>query len=150
MTQIRWNDLLIENVSDPNLRLPEILRYWDWLLTGRFGPHALSKFGDCFFQRPDGSIHVLDVVEGEVRLVADSHSAFMLLVNTQSWQEENLLSFLIWQMHELNMIPTQYQSYAFKLHPILGGDFTPENVIIMEMPIWQHICSELHKQVRRT
>lgn len=147
MTKLTWSDLILDDLGDPAVRCAEMLGFWKWLLAGTVGPHAISKFGDWFFQRPDGSIHMLDVVQGEVRPIAKNHGEFMQLVNTQQWQEHNLLSNIVWQLHEKQLIAGKYQAYALIVHPLLGGKIDCNNVKVMDMYVWQCISSQLVQQL---
>ncbi|MEZ5329689.1 MAG: hypothetical protein R3F19_31970 [Verrucomicrobiales bacterium] len=88
-TKLTWDDLLIQPV-DSELAA-RCLKEWDFILDGRFAPVSMSKFGDWFLRRPDGSTDELSVIEGTLTKIADSPDDFVNLVNRQDWQEEHLL-----------------------------------------------------------
>ncbi len=85
---------------------------------------------------------MLDVLEGTVKTVANTPGEFRLLVNDQTWQEENLLSPLVLRLHEGGMILGKHQCYAVAPHPLLVGKTEPEFIMVMDLSVWQSICSQ--------
>jgi hypothetical protein len=65
----------------------------------------------------------------------------LALVNSQEWQEDHLLSLLIYQLHERQTIPTDGQCYGFVPHPLLSGCIDINQVMIMGIGAWQAICA---------
>src|SRR5271168_3581606 len=41
------------------------------------------------------------------------------------------------------------QTYAYKIHPIIGGKTESANLMLLGIEVWQSICSQLHQQVRQ-
>ena len=103
--QLGWNDLLIQDFQ--RLDWKKWLGEWSGMVSGQVAPVYMSKFGDWFLRHPDGSTSELSVIEGTWSKIASTPSDFMALVNSQNWQEEHLLSLLIYQLHERQTIPTE-------------------------------------------
>ena len=144
-TKLTWNDLLIE---PPDLD-PDILQHgWAWLVKGELRAIAASKFGDWFLERPDGTVEMLDAVEGSLSQVASSHSEFQQLINTREKQEQWLLSELVFTLHEKKIIPARGECYSFKLPLILGGKAVSDNVEVCDFRVWVSICGQIHEQTR--
>lgn len=59
-----WSDIFLQ---EPEFDFRGILEQWSPLVEGQLQPLGLSAFGDFYFLRPDGAVHVLDVIEGAVR-----------------------------------------------------------------------------------
>jgi hypothetical protein len=89
MNSLTWDDLFIDASQ---VAFDDLLQEWPGLITGQIRPIGASVFGDLFFERRSGEVGELDVLEGEVRFVADNFDLFSTLMNTQEWQEQNLLS----------------------------------------------------------
>ena len=140
MRKLTWDDLLIRDFTREDAH--RWLSVWSWLVSGTLTPEFMTKFGDWYLRRPDGSIEMLDVLEGRLVKVADSVDDFYALVKTQEWQEENLLSLMVYQLHEQGMVPGAGQCYGFAPHPSISGDMQLEQVMIIEIMAWQTICSE--------
>jgi len=144
-TKLTWDDLLIE---PPGLD-PEILAHgWSWLVKGEFRAIAASKFGDWFLERPDGTIEMLDAVEGTLKQLASSHSEFQQLINTPERQEEWLLSELVFTLHGKGVVPARGECYSFKLPLVLGGKAVSENVEVCDFRLWVSLSGQIHEQTR--
>ena len=110
----------------------------------------MSKFGDWFLRRPDGGTDEFSVIEGTYSQIASTPEEFAALVNTQAWQEQHLLSLLVAQLHERGIIPPSGQCYALAPHPILSGRIDiNRGVMLMDINVWQSICSQTFTQLER-
>ena len=90
--KLTWEDLVLDEVTADEAAawLPQ----WKWLVSGQVYPVFLSRFGNWFLRRPDGSTDLLDVHDGVVEPIAASPEAFDAAVNTPQWQEQYLYSAL--------------------------------------------------------
>lgn len=138
--KLTWEDLIIEDL-DPK-QVEDWAAEWGSVLTGQFSPLFLSKFGDWFIRRPDGSTEMLDLMEGNLSVIAQSPEEFQQLMNTPSWQEDFLLSLVVLGFHEKGIIPTAGQCYGFAPHPALVGKIDNDTVMLMDIPVWQSICAQ--------
>jgi hypothetical protein len=139
--QLTWDDLLIQDVSADDAE--RWIAEWAWLVSGRFCPVFMSKFGDWFLRRPDGSTELLDVVEGTLDKISSTPKEFDALVNDREWQKQYLLSWLVHQLHEDGKIPADGQCYGFAPHPQVGGEIDRRNVVVLDTIVWQTICSQI-------
>src|SRR5258708_21218149 len=69
ITQPRIVDLTIPLSG---LDTEALLRDWRWLVPSEFTPVQMSKFGHWFFSDPGGRMHYLDLIEGDLRQIAQS------------------------------------------------------------------------------
>jgi hypothetical protein len=138
--ELTWDDLIVQSFSDFDVKT--WLGYWSGMVGGRVAPVFMSKFGDWFLRRPDGSTGELSVIEGTYSPVASTPEEFTRLVNTQKWQEEHLLSIQVAQLHDRGMIPSAGECYAFAPHPALTGRIDIERAMLMDIGVWQHICAQ--------
>ena len=132
-SKLTWDDLLIQNMAGPDVRA--WLGYWSGMVSGMVAPVFMSKFGNWFLRRPDGSTEELSVIEGTYSTVASTPEQFALLVKTPAWQEEFLLSTQIALLHERG------QYYAFATLPTKLGRIEMEGVVLMEIGQWQQRCA---------
>jgi len=140
-SKLTWDDLLIQNLSESDTCI--WLNYWSLKVAGRVAPVFLSKFGDWFLRRPDGSTDELSVIEGSCSMVAATPEEFSSLVNSPAWQEEHLLSYQVLQLHERGLIPNTSQCYAFAPHPVISGSINIDHAMIMNIGVWQNICAQM-------
>ncbi len=138
--KLTWPDLIIENITSEEAE--EWIQPWRHLLSGRWAPVFMSKFGDWFIQRPDGSREKLSVIEGTLEKIASTHEEFAASVNDVEWQEEHLLSSLVVQLHRRGMKPGDGQCYGFAPHPAFTGNIDIESVQVMSIPIWQSFAAQ--------
>ncbi|NBV24978.1 MAG: hypothetical protein EBS05_24045 [Proteobacteria bacterium] len=138
--RLTGDDLLIKNISETDART--WLGYWSSMVTGRVVPVCMSKFGDWYLRRPDGSTDELSVLEGTYSTIASTPDEFASLLNSQEWQENHLLSLQVYQLHERGLIPKPGQCYAFAPHPGLTGSIDTDLAMLMDIGVWQQICAQ--------
>lgn len=138
--KLTWEDLLIQRF--PPEKVAAWLAGWSGWTSGRIAPVAMTKFGDWFLRRDDGSTEELSVIEGTYERVAATPEEFESLMNQREWQEQHLLSRLVLSFHEKGIIPKEDECYAFAPHPTLTGKISLDHVMIMKIGVWQHICAE--------
>jgi hypothetical protein len=147
MTKLTWDDLLIRDLKNEDCR--EWLAHWSWLVGGKLAPEFLNKFGSWFLRRSEGSVEMLDVLNGTIEKVAETYEEFIASLNQQSWQEHFLLSKLVYELHQHGKIPGPGQCYALAPHPAIGGPnptqgqkVDPRFVSVMDIAVWQSLCSQ--------
>ena len=142
--KLTWDDLIIQGF--PNDDTQRCIAPWAHLLRGKFTPLFMSKFGDWFLRRPDGSTDELSVIEGTVQCVARTPGEFAEIVNRVEWQEEHLLSRLVAQLHERGLIPGAGECYGFAPHPVFTGHIEIEHARLMTLYVWQALAAQLFVQ----
>lgn len=135
-----WDDLLIQDLSPEEITSG--IAPWSSLVTGPFDFVFMSKFGDWFLRRPDGSTDELSAIEGTLQRVATTPEEFADCVNRVEWQEQHLLSFHVAQLHARGLIPAAGQCYAFAPHPIFTGRIDLAHARLMSIPVWQSIAAQ--------
>ena len=138
--KLTWDDLLIQNLQPADVAA--WLKGWNTTFSGKYAPIFMSKFGDWFLHRPDGSVDKLSVLEGTVQKIAATPEEFKAHVNRQEWQEEHLLSFQLLKLHERGLIPGLGQCYGFAPHPVWAGKIDFDRVVITSIPVWQSIAAQ--------
>jgi hypothetical protein len=99
---LTWEDLILDNVTAGEATA--WLSEWKWLLSGQLYPVFLSRFGNWFLRRPDGSTDLLDVHDGTIERIASSPEEFAAAVNTLEWQEHYLYSALVLQYRRQGVV----------------------------------------------
>ncbi len=145
--KLTWNDLITQNISPAETQ--NWISPWSHMITGQFSSIFMSKFGDWFLRRPDGSTEELSVIEGTLQKIASTPEEFMESVNSVEWQERHLLSFHVARLHERGLIPGIGECYGFAPHPILTGHIDLDLAIIMTIPVWQYIASQSFPQTKQ-
>lgn len=138
--KLTWDDLLIQNLDETDVR--QWLGYWSGWLTGEVQFVAMSKFGDWFLRRRDGSTDELSVIEGTYATVAESPDEFTQAINSPHWQEEHLLSLQVQALHERGIVPAAGQCYGFAPHPVWTGKLELDHAMLLPIGVWQSICAQ--------
>ena len=136
---LSWSDIFLQGQEFDFQRL---LAEWSPLVGGRLQPIGMSAFGDLYFLRPDGAVHVLDVLEGAVRLVAESQTAFGACMNSKEWQDANLMPEVVWQLQQRGLVRGHGQVFGFAPHPAFAGKIAPETALALDAIVWHSICSQ--------
>ena len=137
---LSWSDLFIE---DPSVDFGRIFSCWPQHELGRVRPIGLSAFGDCYFEREDGSVLVLDPLEGAIRQVAPSVAEFQQLMNSPQWQAQNLMPSLVAALLSRGLARGATQVFGFAPHPAFTGKLSAEHAMPLDAVVWHSICSEV-------
>jgi len=137
---LSWDDLFLQ---DSSLDFVRILSCWPQLDFGRIRPIGLSAFGDCFFERSDGTIHVLDTLHGRVYQVATSMDEFTTKMNSPQWQEEHLMSAFLAQLLENGLSRGPGQVIGFAPHPAFTGKLSAGQAMALDPIVWHSIAGQI-------
>ena len=139
MARLSWPEIFTDASE---LDFGGLLAYWPNTVSGRIGPIGASAFGDLYFQRPNGNVERLDVLEGGTHFVAASHEEFAALMNSQEWQESILLTEGIALLLERGLVRGPGQFFAFAPHPSFVGNIDWSRAIALDSAVWHSICAQ--------
>jgi hypothetical protein len=139
------NDYLIDRAG---IDWPDVLSGWSWLLPSQFNLWLVNRFADLFMVLCDGSVHMLDVGIGTLTRIADSRDDFGAKIDEGDNANEWLMIPLVNELVAAGISLQPGQCYGFKFPPVLGGEYTVENV--GPLPIWEYLgaCGSIHEQLR--
>lgn len=143
--QININDYLLDVT---NIDWPSILVPWRFLVPAELTIWLVNQFGDIFAVLEDSSVHMLDVGGGTFKRVADCRDDFCSLIdmddNANQWFMIPLIDKLVAAKKRLNA----GYCYGYLQSPVLGGDYTVENTVVI--PIEEHfgLNASIHTQIR--
>tara|TARA_Y100000815_G_C13301557_1_gene484812 strand:+ start:413 stop:856 length:444 start_codon:yes stop_codon:yes gene_type:complete len=138
--KLTWEDLIVDSFDQEEAE--SWLSNWDGILSGQLSPLFMTKFGDWFLRRPNGTTEMLDIIDGNLSVVAQTPEEFQQFMNDPAWQEEFLLSLVVYGFHEKGIIPRDGQCYGFAPHPALVGEIDNDTVMLMDIAVWQSICAQ--------
>jgi hypothetical protein len=127
--------------------VPRLLHDWQWLLP----PHQTELFvtvlGDWIFGAPDGSLWCLSALEGTYTQVAANSAEYNRFRQSAQWMNATFNADwqLIGERHGLR--PNDAQCLGWRLHPRIGGTFTPANLQVFDMAAYQGLMGQLHRQL---
>ena len=144
--KLTWDDLIVDHVTPDEAAA--WLAEWEWLRLGRIAPIFLSRFGNWFFHRPDGSIHMLEITEASTEQIAPDFGSFQAAVNTQEWQEQYLYSALVLRYRREGIVALDRQVIGFAPHPAFVDSLDKCKPMVFDMIVWQSICGQTLRQAR--
>ena len=130
---------------------PEALRElrdnWGWLLDESLQAFMCSASGDVFFEDDAGAIHWLNTGQGALTKIEASQADFLAALRTDQGAEW-LLSNVVDSLIDAGMALGPDQCYGFKVLPILGGEYSIENMVPMSAVAWYGFSGYMHYQIK--
>lgn len=108
----------------------KLITTWHWRLPPRFTAWIMNRFGDLFLRTDDGSIHVLRLDDGSLSCLANSKDEFCQKIDERENANDWLMIPLVDRLVATGKTLKQGECYAFVQIPLIGGDYTIDNVVI--------------------
>jgi len=143
--KITWNDLKVDHTNFDNNRL---LESWDWLIGIDKTPILISSVGDLFLTDKSGKCYWLNVGEGIIEKIAENIAEFNEKLNDKEIVNEWFLVELVAELKKCGMELEENKLYGYKIIPILGGEYAPENFELTDVEVHFELCGQIHKQVK--
>lgn len=129
-------------------QLEHALESWAWIGLEGKTPLATSLFGDVFLEDNDG-IWFLDTIDGTLRREWDSRASLLADLETTEGQDRFLLGGLALAAHSQGIELAPNEVFDFVKPPILGGEFSIDNIQPMDFVVKINIAGQLINQVRQ-
>lgn len=126
----------------------KLLAGWTWLLPPTFTVWLMNRFGDLFVITPDNRVHMLDIGAGVFLTLADSRDELSEKIDEQDNANSWLMIPLVDAAVAAGQTLAQGECYSFKLPPILGGQYTLDNVFVLEISKHFAAYASIHNQLR--
>jgi hypothetical protein len=125
-----------------------VLRDWARLIPTTLTVWIMNRFGDLFLVLDDGSVHMLDIGAGELTQVAQSRDDFANKLDEGDNANQWLMIPLIDRLVASGLTLRDGQCYSYKRPPILGGDYTVENTLVLPIPQHYGAYAAIHDQIK--
>jgi hypothetical protein len=126
----------------------KIVADWSWLLPSSFTIWMVNRFGDLFLVPDDGSVQFLDIGAGTISVLAPNKEAFYSLVDKGNNADNWFLISLTDSCVDAGLTLQFGQCYAFKVPPVLGGQYERENIEPGSLVVNHALLAQIHEQVR--
>lgn len=123
---------------------------WEWLL----GPNQLespvlmSLFGDLLYHGLDGKVYFLDIISAKKITFAESLSQLQAKLNDPDIREQILLSSLVNDLANRNLVPGDSELYSFIVPPHLGGTIGVDNIEVTDKSVALSISGQICEQTK--
>lgn len=139
------NDL---TVNFSHLNQEAILSDWQWLIGTRKLPILLTASGDAFVQDvDDGSVHLLDTLDGKLQRVADSVDEFRPLLSDKQFVVTHFAVQMVGDLRSSGCALQRGQIYSFKHPPVLGGEIDADNIEASDIEVHFSVSGQIHRKV---
>jgi Domain of unknown function (DUF1851) len=135
-------------IDQSGIDWPGALASWSWLVPPEFTVWLVNRFADLFLALPDGTVHMLDVGAGTLSKVADSRDDFCTKIDEDDNANQWLMLALVDKMVAAGLVLQPGQCYGFKTPPVLGGDYTIENVSPLAVRDYLSAYGSIHGQLQ--
>ena len=125
-----------------------LLGDWQWLLPPALKPLMVSAFGDWVLGAPDGSLWLLSMLEGSFELIAADAAEFNTLKSDPAWFEETFLAGWFDIAVGNGLEPSESECLGWKVHPLIGGEFSVNNLQVFSLRLYVSLMGQLHRQLR--
>lgn len=119
------------------------LALWPELANMRIRPVLVGAFGDIYVETEHGDVWLADPIELTCQPIANSVSELEALFADPAWAEERLMTDLVLLASERGVLRPSRRVFALAPHPSFTGAIRVENVVVMDLTVWHHICSQL-------
>lgn len=123
------------------------LASWAWLVPSDFTLWLVNRFADLFLVLPDGTVHMLDVGCGTLTKVAESRDDFAIKIDEDDNANQWLMIPLVDRMVAAGIVLNPGQCYAFKILPVLGGDYTVANAAPLSVQDYLGAMGSIQEQL---
>lgn len=127
--------------------LDALFEEWSWLVPEGMCPQLLTAFGDWILRGDDGTLSMLDTIEGEVRTIDAGTATLAERLQDPNVRDHLFLEGLVLTVLDENPLPGGH-CLSFKVPPILGGTTDPSNVEVRRAASVQAWLGRLHKALR--
>jgi hypothetical protein len=127
---------------------PNLLAGWAGLLPPKFTVWLMNRFGDLFLVLPDDSVQLLEVGAGTLTKLAESQDEFCQKMdegdNASEWLHVSLVDHLV----AAGLCSQPGFCYSFRVPPVLGGEPTVENTLVLGIVEHYRTYASVHSQLR--
>lgn len=125
-----------------------LLAGWGDLLPADFTLWMVNRLGELILVFKDGSVHMMEPGRGVLSRLADSQAQFVELIDKGNRANEWLAIELVDACVARGMRLQPNQCYGFKVPPMLGGEYTVENLEPTDLEVHYSILADIHRQTK--
>ncbi len=142
---ITMNDLTI---SPNGIDLDTLLSEWTWAMPEPLRPVLLTAMGDVFAQGESGAVYFVDMVEGNIRVVANDGNSFQALMRNNQFVTDHMFPSRIVELRNAGMSLQPGEVYSHRQLLVLGGDDDVGNIEATDVSVHVSIHGQVHRQVK--
>jgi hypothetical protein len=142
---LEWNDLLVRLDGIDTNRL---LVNWDWLLPENSSIAFVTAMGDAIVSLVDGTIHLLDTVDGRLIPAAKSFHEFKELMIQPENYVRWFLPDTVEELKRSGLSLANGQCFSPIVPPAIGGPVAPDNYHALDLIVHFAFLGGLHRELK--
>ena len=131
-----------------NVDIDDILSCWRWRLADMQAIVTLSCIGDLFLLGQDNAVYWLQTDGGELTKVADNLQQYQQYLTDENKIDNWFLPLLVEQLLNAGKTLRENEVYSFKKFPVIGGEFSVDNIEPTDMSVHFAFSGQLSEQIR--
>ena len=135
-------------IAVEGLSFDKLLADWRWLVTEKLTPVMMTSFGDLFLRDDSGRIQFLDLMAGELKVVASTESEFERLCEDREKRRVWFLGFLVTELRRTLGHLASGECYSCKIPLSLGGQMEEENFERADLLTHYSVLGQLQCQTK--
>jgi hypothetical protein len=136
------------SIQIENIDSKAILENWLWLIGLNMKPYLISSMGDMFLTDSKGKVFWLNTGEGVLDIVSNSIEEFQAKLSDSIHLNTWFMVDFVESLMSSGLILSLGKIYSFKKLPILGGDYLPNNIVVMDIEEHFKITGYIHRQIK--
>lgn len=137
---------LIKDIT--KVDLDDILSCWKWALTDMQSVVTVSSFGDLFLLGRDSAVYWLQTDNGQLTKVADSLQQYEKFLTDEDLVNNWFLPLLVENLLATGKTLEENEVYSYKLAPVLGGEYSVENLEPTDMSVHFAFAGQIFEKIR--
>ena len=139
------DDLTI-NIS--HIDYSDLMHSWHWLLPDVKQILLISKMGDMFLSANNGFIYWLATDDGSLKKIADTKAQFEQSLMDDDNVDNWFLPSFVTELIAAGKLLGEKQVYSFKKLPIIGGEYTVDNIDPTDISVHFTLTGVIHEQIK--
>lgn len=128
--------------------ITDILSYWLWQITNIESVYMITVFGDIFYIGKDEGIYWLQSDCGDLVKVAENIEQFQKFLLDENKFDEWFLPQLVENLVNAGKILKENQIYSYKIFPVIGGEYTIDNIEPTDISVHFALSSQICEQIK--
>ncbi len=108
----------------------------------------MTTFGGIFLSGKANEVHLLDLETGTCELYTDDRQSHLDRIGVDDHRSESLLMALVDRLIANGTVLPSGSYYHFNMPTVLGGEFTAEDVAVIDLPQRIRFCGDFYHQVK--
>jgi hypothetical protein len=125
-----------------------LLEDWRWLVPTSHAPILMTALGDLFLLDDVGRVHFLDMIGGEMKLVASSRNEFEQKCESREHRQNWFIGSLVLELQKRHGQLAMGQCFSCKVPLSLGGQLDTENFEPCDIHVHCSVLGQIHRQTK--